>query len=176
MTPDYYFNFKLKKSTDVVRFFFRNTVALMVSVVLLNCNAQENNNYFPYDINNEDEKYVLPNVLAEISGLTEATNKKIYCLEDEHGVVYIYDFDKKKIVSKIKFGKDNDYEGLAMVNNELYALTSNGTLYRIDNVENKEKVKSTKISTFLKSNCDAEGLCYDKDKNRLLIEIGRAHV
>ncbi len=140
---------------------------------LYGCSGQIISEYFPYDISNANKKYNLPKELHEISGLSYSSKKKLYCVQDEKGIVYSYDLKKNAIHKEIKFGKDNDFEGVALVGKKLYALKSNGTLYKIQHFNHPEKMKITKITTFLDEKYDSEGLCFDEENNQLLVACKR---
>ena len=143
-------------------------------LTLYGCSGQVVSKDFPYDIANANKKYNLTKELHEISGLSFSSKKKLYCIQDEKGIVYSYDLKKNAIHKEINFGKDNDFEGVALVGKKLYALKSNGTLYKIQHFNHSEKMKVTKITTFLNEKDDSEGLCYDKENNQLLIACKRS--
>ena len=119
----------------------------------------------PYDFENPSEKFIMPDNLKEISGLSYYKNNQLACVNDEEGKVFMYDFVKKEVVDKIPFGKDGDYEGIEVVGDEVFVLKSNG------------KLKSFKIGLSFEREIDCsdpdvieyEGLSYDpKSKNLLL--------
>lgn len=119
----------------------------------------------PYDFENPSEKFLMPDNLKEISGLSYYKNNQLACVNDEEGKVFMYDLVKKEVVDKIPFGKDGDYEGIEVVGDEVFVLKSNG------------KLKSFKIGLPFEREIDCsdpdvieyEGLAYDsKSKNLLL--------
>lgn len=124
---------------------------------------------FPYELANATKTVELEKELREISGLSFATGNKLYCVQDEKGIVYLYDFENELIQNEIKFGKDNDFEGVAFLEDNIYALRSNGTLYCIKYFADSNKIDVLKINTFLDEKYDCEGLCYDLENNQLLI-------
>ena len=119
----------------------------------------------PYDFENPSEKFIMPNKLKEISGLSFFKNNQLACVNDEEGKVFIYDFVEKEIVDKIPFGKDGDYEGVEVVGDEVFVLKSNG------------KLKSFKIGVAYEREIDCsnpdvleyEGLSYDPKSKYLLL-------
>lgn len=147
---------------------------LLFFVVLNGCKGQVVPEGFPYELSKASKINSLTKELHEISGLSFSSKHKLYCIQDEKGTVYSYDLKKNKIVREIDFGKDNDFEGVALVGKKLYALKSNGTLYRIKNFNKKDDIKVEKITTFLDEKYDTEGLCYDKVNNQLLIACKRS--
>ena len=120
----------------------------------------------PYDFENPTEKFELPNKLKEISGLSYYKNNQLVCVNDERGEIFIYDIQEKKIVEKIPFGKNGDYEGVEVVGDEVFVLKSDG------------KLKGFKIGEAFEREIDCskpevieyEGLGYDpKSKYMLLV-------
>ena len=119
----------------------------------------------PYDFENPTEKFELPDKLKEISGLSYYKNNQLVCVNDEQGEVFIYDTQEKKIVDKIPFGKDGDYEGVEVVGDEVFVLKSNG------------KLKGFKIGEAFEREIDCskpevieyEGLGYDPKSKYLLL-------
>lgn len=145
-------------------------------IFLLSCNPKNKNQeqkqteiipniVLPYDFENPTEKFIMPDQLKEISGLSYYKGNQLACVNDEEGNVFMYDFIKKEVVDKIPFGKDGDYEGIEVVGDEVFVLKSNG------------KLKSFKIGVAYEREIDCsdpdvleyEGLAYDpKSKNLLL--------
>ncbi|OFY85325.1 MAG: hypothetical protein A3F72_15195 [Bacteroidetes bacterium RIFCSPLOWO2_12_FULL_35_15] len=133
-----------------------------------NSNTWENNEKITgYDFTNPDKTLVLPDILLEISGLTVIDSVTIACVQDENGILFIYDLLKNKIKKQYTFNIDGDYEGITRIQNTIYILRSDGTLFEIFNFTTKDfKVNTYQTGIPAKNN---EGLCYDADGNRLLI-------
>lgn len=109
----------------------------------------------------------LPPILHEISGLAIIDSSSIACVQDEDGILFIYNFKEHKITQQHTFGLKGDYEGITLVNDRLYVLRSDGVLFEIKDYQSKQlKVKtySTRVPAI-----NNEGLCYDAINNRLLI-------
>ncbi|MCB9050516.1 MAG: SdiA-regulated domain-containing protein [Lewinellaceae bacterium] len=120
-----------------------------------------------YDFSNPANIIELPEILHEISGLTDIDNHTIACVQDEEGIVFIYDLRENKIRGQFKFNKDGDYEGITRAGNSLYILRSDGKLYEVDNYKNKDfQTEEYDMEIPVKDN---EGLAYDPQNNRLLI-------
>lgn len=125
-------------------------------------------NGLPYRLGHPDFIDELPEDLDEISGLSYYKDHQVLGVQDEKGIIFVYDFARKEVVRKIKFEKKGDYEGVESVKNKIYVLRSNGDLYKVKNID--EDDQSTKeYDTKLKSKNDTEGLAYDKKNKRLLI-------
>ncbi len=121
-----------------------------------------------YNLKEPSEKYFLPYVLSEISGLTMDDKGRLLTVEDEVGKVFIYDLKLKDIDYGITFGKSGDYEGIEVVGDQVFVLRSDGDLYRF-RMTTDRKVNAEKIETPLGKANDTEGLGYFPEKNQLLI-------
>lgn len=120
-----------------------------------------------YDLKDVKEKHFLPYVLSEISGLSYKDGN-LYCVEDEGGKVYIYNWGTKKIAHAVTFGDPDDYEGVEVVDNMVYVLNSEGDLFTFEDTR-EDQVVATKYETPLSDKNDTEGLGYDPKEDILLI-------
>lgn len=122
-----------------------------------------------YNLKKPSEKYFLPYVLEEISGLDFVSEGLLACIQDEDGKLFLYDYHEKKIKTSIKFSRQGDYEGIAVVKDTAYSVRSNGNIYRFAiNTEDRE-VYADEIETPLSRSNDVEGLAFDDVHNRLLL-------
>ncbi len=138
-----------------------------MTVILVGAGAFGGNRPTGYDLSRPDTVLVLPEILHEISGLTMTGPDRCACVQDENGIVFIYDLRTNAIVRRVPFGPDGDYEGITRTGTTLYVLRSDGMIYEIDGYESAgTKVRS--YDTGIPAS-DNEGLCYDRDNNRLLI-------
>lgn len=122
---------------------------------------------FPYNLKQADQKIILPAELREVSGLTIVDSKTLACVQDEEGIVFIYDLKNQEIKHKIHFAGPGDYEGIAVTGKDLFVLRSDATLFHIHNYQ-ASKWSLDSIQTGI-PNKDNEGLCFDPKNNRLLI-------
>ena len=120
-----------------------------------------------YQLNKPSSSWEMPKKLVEISGISILDFPHILCINDEEGKLYEYNLETKEVEDTYKFGKDGDYEDLAINGNIVYVLKSNGTIYKIKNFKTDPKVET--YNTFLSGKHDTEGLYFDKAGNRLLI-------
>src|SRR5690606_38986530 len=104
----------------------------------------------------------------EVSGIAYLGDDRIAAVQDEDGIIFIYDLNQSAIINEIKFGKPGDYEGIAIVSSSAYVLRSDGTIFEVKNFESDHPV-TTPYVTDLKDQFNYEGLCFDKKNNRLLI-------
>jgi uncharacterized protein YjiK len=116
------------------------------------------------------KKWNMPKELTEISGLSYIDEQKFACVQDELGKIFIYNAASSSVEKEILFGAAGDYEGLAVVGENVWVLRADGKLFEVSNV-NAAKPSVQEYNTPLTVKQDPEGLCYDKKNNRLLIVI-----
>ncbi len=146
---------------------------LLCSLILLPLNSCAQSNIpidFPYDLDRPEKSQKLPKVLTEVSGLSFAGENSVYCVQDEKGMIYLYDLDKEEIIEETTFGNPGDFEGIAKVEDWIYVLRSDGKLYSFQQPKTGKKLgKVSEIYLSLGPQCNAEGLGYDMRNLRLLI-------
>ena len=121
-----------------------------------------------YDFSNPKQRWDLPKELKEISGLSFYKKNQLACVQDEEGVLYVYDLKKETVIRSDKFGKKGDYEAVEVVDDTAYILKSNGEIYYF-HVKPMGIGDVNKINTELTNKNDTEGLGFNKSKNELLI-------
>ncbi len=121
-----------------------------------------------YDLKKPADKHFLPYVLSEISGLTYTPDDRLICVEDEGGRVYFYNPATREIDHSIRFWGPGDFEGVELVDEQIFVLESNGDLFKFPLTEEKEVV-ATRIETELRRGNNTEGFGYDAETNSLLI-------
>ncbi|MDF7820740.1 SdiA-regulated domain-containing protein [Runella sp. MFBS21] len=122
---------------------------------------------FSYDFTKSDEKYEMPKILKEISGISFYADGQLVCVQDEDGEVFVYDLNQKKVTAQHQFGPPDDYEGIEKVEDEIYVMRSDGKLlsFKFGDKETRE------IETSLPGKNDLEGLTYDKVNKRLWLAV-----
>lgn len=108
----------------------------------------------------------LPFELREISGLTDYSENEIACVQDENGIIFIYNLISDSIVEQYHFGENGDYEGLTRVDSTFFVLRSDATLMEVGFPYDTTNIISTKLDI---PTWDNEGLCLDERNNRLLV-------
>lgn len=103
------------------------------------------------------KQWQLPETLKEVSGIHYLGNQLMACIQDERGVIFIYDLNKNSIVQEIKYSKDGDFEGVTVSGDTAYALRSDGRLYQIKQFLSKQLIVSYD-QLFLEEGIDVEGL------------------
>ncbi|MBZ9729720.1 SdiA-regulated domain-containing protein [Salegentibacter sp. JZCK2] len=136
--------------------------------------AFKENSYLSFDDANQtytiEEKWDLPPILEEISGMSYLGNNEMACIQDEDGVIFIYNLETSKITSRIPFGKDGDYEAITVVGDTAYIARSDGKIYKVMDFRGS----SPGISTYQISGLDInemESLEVDLANNRLLFAV-----
>ena len=126
-----------------------------------------------YDFASSKSKSItLSKELNEISGLAITSDERLLAHNDEIGKVFELDIKTGKIIGEFKLGKKKlkrDFEGIAVVEDSLFMVTSSGVIYKFSFPDNDEHVDYKIFKTFLSVKYDIEGLCYDKATNSLLL-------
>ncbi len=150
-------------------------IILTVSSALNSCSTTghdtataQRSHRFAYDINSPDRDYELQDILREISGISWYSHHKIACVQDEKGIIFLFDEGTGEISDAYAFGKHGDYEDIAIDKDTAWVLESNGTIYKVTNFTADNR-KTFIYKTPLSTRNDAEGLAYDAKKNNLLI-------
>jgi hypothetical protein len=120
-----------------------------------------------YKFDQPDKVFEMPRELKAISGIDKIDDTHFACIEDEHGILYIYDLKNQSITKKIKFSNRGDFEDVALSGDTAYALRSDGIIFRIDNYN--ASFVTSEVNTSLKGKANTEGLCLDKINHRILI-------
>ena len=115
------------------------------------------------------EKWDLPAILKEVSGIAYMDDERIACVQDEEGKIFIYNRSSNKIEKEIPFAGPGDYEGITLNGTLAYVLRADGRIYEMNMNSDQSSVKEYK--THLTADHNVEGLCFDKKNDRLLLAI-----
>lgn len=113
-------------------------------------------------------KWEIPKELDEISGITWMGNNRLACVQDEEGIIFIYNLASNTVEKTVNFSKSGDYEGIAVVDSTAFVLRSDGELFEIVNFQNDNFEVKTHNTPFSGKN-NMESLTVDKANNRLLL-------
>lgn len=115
------------------------------------------------------KKWNIPNALDEISGIVWLGNNQLACIQDEDGILFVYDLAEEKIVKKKKFAGPGDYEGLTYLNDYFYIARSDGIIFRM-NADLDKDPETVKLKTPFSSENNIEGIAGGFD-DLLLIAV-----
>ncbi len=116
------------------------------------------------------EKWDLPKYLNEVSGIAWIGENRIACIQDEDGIIFIYNLKTSGIENKIEFGNEGDYEGIAVVGKDAYVLRSDGIIIEVSNYMEKDPEVQKHVTNLNRlSGINIEGLCADPSNDRLLM-------
>lgn len=114
----------------------------------------------------------LPHELEEISGLAVAPDGRLFGHNDEEGTVFRIDAGSGAIVERFSLGTigaEDDFEGIEIVGERFFLLSSDGELYEFREGKDRGRVDFTTIKTGLSGKYDVEGVCADPATNDLLL-------
>lgn len=120
-----------------------------------------------YEIINE---WRLPEELDEISGIGWIDDNRLACIQDEDGIIFIFNLKTSKIEQRIDFGGPGDYEDIQLVGEDAYVLRSDGEIFEVGNYLSPNPVVKT-YSNSLTAKQNMESLSWDKKNNRLLLAV-----
>jgi len=114
----------------------------------------------------------LPENLNEVSGLAFLEDNYLLTHDDELGKVFKINITDGKILAEYSIGEkelEKDFEGIAVVRDSVYMVTSSGVIYKFSLTGENGKIGFEKIKSTLTSKNNVEGLCYDEKTNSLLL-------
>ena len=115
-------------------------------------------------------KWEMPVELNEISGVSWISENKIACIQDEDGIVYIYNLSSELIEKQINFSKSGDFEGVAALDSTLYVMESNGLLFEISNYLS-DSFETKQYKTPFSGKNNLESLVADSINNQILFTV-----
>ena len=117
-------------------------------------------------------RWSLPNALEEISGLATTTDGRLFGHGDEVAVIFELDPSDGSVVKRFRLGNTpapGDFEGLAIVDDRFFLITSRGWLYETREVDDDRAAPYRVTDTGLGSSCEVEGLAHDAATRSLLV-------
>ena len=114
----------------------------------------------------------LPRALQEISGLAVTSDGRVFAHGDERAVVVQIDACAAKAVKSFALGAPpvrGDFEGIAVVGERFFLITSNGQLYEFREGPDASAVPFSVRDTGFGKVCEIEGLAYDPGDRVLLM-------
>ncbi|MDB5201131.1 MAG: hypothetical protein JWQ27_540 [Ferruginibacter sp.] len=116
------------------------------------------------------QKWELPEILLEVSGIAWLDNNRFATVQDELGTIFIYNTGSGRIEKEIPFTGAGDFEGIDLVGETAWIMRSDGLLFEVSSI-NQPKPVVTQYQTHLTARQNVEGLAYDRKNNRLLAAI-----
>lgn len=123
-----------------------------------------------YDLEHP-EKFNMPESLLEISGIAFYKGKAdtVYSIQDEEGSVFRQKWGVKH-QKNVSFASKGDYEDIAIFNEKVFVLKSNGHLYSFPFSETvKEKAEHVKVSKKLVPKGEYESLYADPETQKVYV-------
>ncbi|HNT92547.1 MAG: hypothetical protein H6545_03210 [Bacteroidales bacterium] len=124
-------------------------------------------NRIGYDLSGPEKTMILPPSLLEVSGIAVIDSTTVACIQDENGIIFIFDLGQNEITDHFTFYYAGDYEGIARVDSSFFVLRSDGVIFEIRNPGASEV--QTHIIPAAFPAAEYEGICFDQDDHRLLI-------
>lgn len=142
-------------------------VILVILLVVFACFPKKKAKEYAsrYDIDKPNNRMEMPQNLKEISGLSFYKDNQLACVNDEKGTVFIYDLASHKVIETIDIGKNGDYEGIEVVDDEIFIMKSNGKIKGFKISDGSER----KIDCSDKDVKEYEGLSYHPQTRSLLL-------
>jgi uncharacterized protein YjiK len=115
----------------------------------------------------------MPGRLEEISGLAITPDGRLFGHDDERATVHEIDRATGEVGKRVFVGGDpsleGDFEGLAVVDERFFLVTSRGALYEFREVGDREIAPHRTTDVGLADSCEIEGLDYDPSEDELLL-------
>lgn len=145
---------------------------LILLMILQACKPPKNKFTSPKGYNLEEpERFSMPESLLEISGvaLHNGDPDTIYSIQDEDGKLYKQQWDVKK-QHNVHFASKGDYEDLAILQDQVMILKSNGSVY-VFPISESSKKETQEVKEFKKivPKGEYESLYADPETNKVYI-------
>jgi uncharacterized protein YjiK len=124
-----------------------------------------------YDFERGAMRFELPGRLDEISGLAMAPDGRLFGHDDERALVHEIDPEAGVVGKRFSVGVPpirGDFEGIAVVGERFFLVTSAGLLYELREADDRTEAPYRASDTGLGRQCEIEGLDYDAVEDALL--------
>ncbi len=135
-----------------------------------------------------NESWKLPRRLREVSGLAATADDRLFSHDDERGIVYELDPTDGGVLKSFALGSPvpkDDFEGITVVDDHFFMVTSDGTLYEVPEGADGEHVLvntfATDVGVLLGvltfpdgAHRKAEGITFLSDSSLCLSDEGRS--
>jgi uncharacterized protein YjiK len=131
-----------------------------------------------YDLERRAGRFDLPGRLDEVSGLGFTPDGRLFAHGDERARIHEIDLVGEGAGKRFSLGDpaiQGDFEGLEIIGDRFFLITSTGFLYETrEGAEDRAEMSFRAVDTGLGSRCEAEGLAYDPLNNELLVSCKRS--
>ena len=117
-------------------------------------------------------QWKLPDKLNEISGLAVTPDGRLLAVADEAAIVYELDYAQGKLVKAFALGNPTvpgDFEGIAVLDDRIWLVTSDGVIYEAAEGADGERVEYEAHPTEAGESCEREGLALRAEERILLL-------
>lgn len=125
-----------------------------------------------YDFERPAATFEMPGRLDEISGLAMTPDGRLFAHDDERATVHEIDRASGEVGKRFSLGDptvEGDFEGIAVVGERFFLVTSAGLLYEFREVGDRETSPHRVTDLGLGSACEVEGLDHDARDDVLLV-------
>jgi len=125
-----------------------------------------------YDLERRHARHDLPGRLDEISGLALTVDGRLFAHGDEKAVIYEVDVETGRANRGFSVGPEPvraDFEGLAVVGDRFFLITSMGILYEFREAPSDASTPYRQTDTGLGARCEVEGLAHHPEDASLLV-------
>lgn len=147
--------------------------------LLVACGSASNSNGSVEEFSDQPfYQWRMPDRLREISGLALTTDERLLAITDEIAIVYEIDFESGEIVKEFAMGSPplrGDFEGIAVIGDAVWLMTSDGILYKTVEGGDRENVSYEEYDTGLGDYCELEGLGQDQGQQMLFLACKEPH-
>ena len=124
-----------------------------------------------YDFDEPTRRFSLPGRLDEISGLAFTPDGRLFGHDDERGRVHEIDPRTGEVGKRFDLGSDlarDDFEGIAVVGERFFLVSSAGRLYEFREGSDEENMRYRMTDSGLGRGCEIEGLDHDPADDALV--------
>lgn len=124
-----------------------------------------------FDFEERSTRFELPGRLDEVSGLATTPDGRLFAHDDERAVIHEIDPAEERVTKSFALiGRSvrADFEGIAVVGERFFLVTSRGILYELREMPDEGRSPYRVTDTGLGSRCEIEGFDYDPESEALL--------
>lgn len=138
-----------------------------------------NNQAYGNDANDDAsfQQWKLPGKLREVSGLALTGDERLLAVTDEEAIVYEIDYETGSLVKAFALGDPTlrgDFEGIAVVDEHVWLMTSSGRLLQTLEGADGERMSFAEFDTNIGDYCEFEGMAATPGQQELLLACKEA--